>query len=90
MFQVSGLSLCHTDVPLGVRAQRKRLPRPRGKLPGNLCLRQAFNRDTLLNSNQEKDSLLLTVSIYRTQLLKLKGSIRLKFNLLYTVIYSAE
>lgn len=33
---------------------------PRGELPGNLCLRQAFNRGTLLNSNQEKESLLLT------------------------------
>lgn len=31
-----------------------------GKLPGNLCLRHAFHGDTLLNSNQEKDSLLLT------------------------------
>lgn len=72
---------CYAQCPEDAPAQGP------GRLPGE---RQAFNRDTLLNSNQEKDSLLKPVSIYRTQLLKLKGSIRLKFNLLYTVIYRGE
>jgi hypothetical protein len=57
---LSGLSLCHLGVTLLVSALRKSLPGARGRLPGNLCLRQAFNIDTLLNSNQEKDSLFLT------------------------------
>lgn len=51
---VTQMCLCES-LPRG-----RACPGPRGGLPGNLCLRQAFNRGTLLNSNQEKDSLLLT------------------------------
>lgn len=80
------MSLCHVHGMLRSVPRGSACSGP-GRLPGK---RQAFNRDTLLNSNQEKDSLLKRVSIYRTQLLKLKGSIRLKFNLLYTVIYRGE
>lgn len=88
--QDSGLSLYHSAVTCVSQCPEEEPAQGWVRLPGNLCLKQAFNRDTLLNSNQEKILSSSRVSIYRTQLLKLKGSIRLKFNLLYTVIYSTK
>lgn len=48
------------DGALPVSALRKCLLKTGAGCLVNVCLRQAFNRDTLLNSNQEQDSLLLT------------------------------